>query len=145
MKEIQLTQGKVAIVDDDDFEWLARQKWHYAHGYAANSKFEYMHRIILPCPGDMQVDHKNHDGLDNRRCNIRICTASQNIANNRKPTHGITSIYKGVHFEKFTKKWRAQIMHSGKSISLGRFETQDDAHNAYIRASREIYKDFSLE
>lgn len=81
MKQIPLTQGKFAIVDDEDFERVNAFKWQYhCDGYATSQKSK-MHRFILNAPKGMVVDHKNHDGLDNRKENIWICTNSQNQLN----------------------------------------------------------------
>ena len=92
MKEISLTKGLVAIIDDEDFERVSRYKWVSLKNkrtvYASRSsdlkggkKTMYMHRFIMNPPSDMQVDHINGDGLDNRRVNLRVCTQSQNLKN----------------------------------------------------------------
>src|SRR4030065_939634 len=93
MKEIKLTKGKVAIVDDEDYDWLMQWKWRInSIGYAMrtvkkNGKARkiFMHRVILNTPSDMCSDHANHNRLDNRRCNLRICTKQQNQANAPAP------------------------------------------------------------
>ena len=103
MRVIALTQGKVALVDDEDYECLmAMGSWCAvirSSGWRAqtqhNGKLQYMHRIILDAPSNLEVDHINHDTLDNRRCNIRLCTRSQNMQNQRKSS-GKSSKYKGV-------------------------------------------------
>lgn len=95
MKTIQLTRGMVAIVDDDDydhvtqFSWYAikrRRLWHAAH--KRTNKPLYMHRVLLNAPPDMEVDHANGDGLDNRRHNLRLCTKRQNAQNRRSGAKG---------------------------------------------------------
>ena len=90
-KEIKLTKGFVAIVDDEDYEWLSQWKWHYdkyacrrkSTGYK-QSKIVFMHREILGYEGELDVDHINKDRIDNRKCNLRLATRSQNLANTMK-------------------------------------------------------------
>ena len=104
MKYIPLTQGKLAIVDDEDFEWLSQWKWHFNRKkYAArtinHSGKLYMHQVILNTPKGMLSDHRNGNGLDNRRKNLRACNVQQNKANSRLPKNN-TSGFKGVYWEK---------------------------------------------
>src|SRR4030095_8449683 len=120
MKKIPLTQGKVAIVDERDNEWLSRFNWHALrsrnHYYAVrsvrrdNGKIHniLMHREILNPPSGYETDHVNGDGLDNRRANLRIATHRQNQANSGMSANN-TSGVKGCYWDKPTKKWRAQI------------------------------------
>lgn len=92
MKQIKLTQGKVALVDDADYDWLnqwnwyAKRPWYGGHFYAARGPRKngkrttvYMHRLITNCPRDYEVDHINADTLDNRRANLEIVTKKQNL------------------------------------------------------------------
>ena len=139
MKAIELTQGKVAIVDDGDYEWLSQWKWHaftpHKIFYAIRNKGDggggtiYMHRQILNAPSGMECDHINHDGLDNRRDNIRICTRMQN-AQNMITTEGI-SRYKGVFWGREKQRWQGQITKAQKRFFLGRYNNEDDAALAY--------------
>jgi hypothetical protein len=126
MKEIPLTKGKVALVDDEDFEEVSKVTWYlvkirntcYAHGYVKppSKKMEYMHRLILKTPEDMETDHINGNGLDNRKENLRVVTHRQNMQNihiqtksysvvgDKKQGHRIavpesTGIQKGDRFE----------------------------------------------
>ena len=142
-KTIPLTRGYVATVDDADFERLAAKTWWTARRgrtvYAICAD-GYMHRIIMePKPGQW-TDHINHDGLDNRRENLRLCTSSQNHQNQRK-TRG-TSRYKGVSLYR-DGKWRAKIKKDGKQHSLGHFVNEDDAAKAYDRAAREMFGEYA--
>jgi len=151
MKEIPLTQGKVAIVDDEDFELLSQWKWHYSSaGYAtraiqANGKkrFILMHRLIMNTPVGMETDHINHNGLDNRKSNMRICTLAQNhlnILKNKRNTSG----FKGVSWEENRNAWRACIELNGKGTKLGRFKSPQDAARAYDKAARELFGEFAF-
>lgn len=133
MKQIPLTQGKIAIVDDADYDWLNQYKWcskkdcpgnFYAVRQSPREKGKqyliYMHRQILGLElGDKrQADHINHSTLDNRRGNIRVCICQQNHFN-RKSTLDTSSKYKGVSWYSRDKKWRAQITLNGKVKFLG--------------------------
>lgn len=139
-REIQLTQGKVAIVDDEDFEWLNQWKW-YAHRYDkiwyaernkprpyVEKKTIRMHAVILG--NDKWADHKNGNGLDNRRDNLRECTYSQNVMNRGIQSNN-TSGYIGVAWHKKIDAWVAYIQVNRKRINLGRFTTKEEA--AYVR------------
>lgn len=155
-KEIHLTQGKVAIVDTKDYEWLMQWKWcavkdrgmYYAvravyvkHGQ--KTQHIYMHRAILQTPIGMHSDHKNHDGLDNRRSNLRCCTYAQNQHNQKPCQRKTSSQYKGVRFHAKAGKWQARIFHKAKSHSLGCFFSEVDAANAYNIAAMDYFGDFA--
>ena len=147
MKEIQLSQDKVALVDDIDFAYLNQWKWClHSGGYATRRLNEgiyiYMHRIILPPPIGMQIDHINHNGLDNRRCNLRICTMSQNIANSRLRSDN-TSKHKGIYWNKNVSKWQVAITFLGKEIYLGIFDDIDEASQAYAKKAKELFGEFA--
>jgi hypothetical protein len=149
MKEIPLTQGHVALVDDEDYEWLmAEGPWCYGGGYAVKGQGKTsikMHRFILGLiPGDgKETDHINHDRSDNRRRNLRICTSSQNNANvNRRSDN--TSGYKGVYFNRRDGKYVAQISVNGRQIELGHFDIIEDAARAYDKAARKQFGEFAV-
>lgn len=144
MKQIELTQGKVALVDDEDFEMLNSRKWYAAKSnrtfYAYSGKCTSMHRVIMNPPSDMVVDHIDGNGLNNTRKNLRVCTQIENKWNNRKPVTN-TSGLKGVYF--FAKKWQASIGANGKTKYLGRFGTAEEAEAAYKKAAKELRGEFA--
>jgi hypothetical protein len=156
MKIIRLSRGQTAIVDDIDYTDLSQFKWYLdsqglyvVHGIPYNGKQtkESMHRRILGAQPGQDVDHINHNGLDNRRENLRLCTRSQNNANMKK--HGSTSSkFKGVVWRKARTKWIAQIIHredhKRRHTYLGSFKNEEDAARAYDRAAKELFGEFAL-
>ncbi len=151
MKYIQLSQGKKAIVDNNIYEELRKHRWYTFNGlktdYAASKiglrgKTVFMHRMILPPPKGMFVDHINHNGLDNQRNNLRICDASQNQQNRGKNKSNLTG-YKGVSWDKTRNKWKAQIMINRKQLCIGRYKTAEEAAHAYDKAAKELHGEFA--
>lgn len=158
MKQITLTQGKVALVDNADFEhfnqwkWQARKKpnnkWYAvrSEGYPKQKqKTVFMHREILNAPEGMEPDHINGDGLDNRRENLRISTHTQNIWNSRKRRDN-SSGYKGVtRYNKkgVKKRWVARIQYDKRRIYLGSYERRESAARAYDAAAKRLYGKFA--
>jgi hypothetical protein len=125
MKEIPLSKGTVALVDDGDFDILSKFKWYHHssnRGYARgkiDGKWTYMHRFITDAPAGSNVDHINRNTLDNRRLNLRICDQIVNGLNSTQSDRGGVGKYK--------KWWRAYITYKGKQIHLGNFPTEDFA------------------
>ena len=149
MRYIGLTQGKRAIVDDEDFELVRHYKWCavYIGGiwYASTrigEKHCRMHRMILNPNEDMQCDHVNHDGLDNRRCNIRICTAAQNQQGQIKRL-SFSSFYKGVTWHRGSAKWQAQITCNQVPHYLGLYDVEEDAALAYNLNALSLFGTFA--
>ena len=149
MKKIPLTQGKFALVDDDNYEDISKYKWHvnklgYAvrKPYSGGGKSFYMHREIMKTPDGFCTDHINQDKLDNRKSNLRICLTSENMANRGKQKNN-TSGFKGVFWSINADRWRAQITHKRKAIHLGLFDTPEDAAKAYNKAAMEIYGEYA--
>jgi hypothetical protein len=152
-KEIKLTKGMVALVDDRDFEWLNQRKWNakkinkvfYARYRIRDGKIQkdvYMHRLIVGAPSGVEVDHANGNGLDNRRFNLRLATHAQN-QQNKGPNNRNTSGYKGVSWDKEKRRWTAHTTASGKSKCLGRFTRKEDAAHAYNEAVQKLHGPFA--
>lgn len=140
-KVIPLTNGAVAMVDNEDFDKVKGISWVLmANDYACSSEGVYMHRFLLNPPVGMVVDHINHNKRDNRRGNLRVCTYGENFQNS---THGKgTSQYRGVYWRKDRRKWCARLHLNGKTISLGCFEREVDAAIAYDNKCKELHGEF---
>ncbi|MBN2271732.1 MAG: HNH endonuclease [Sedimentisphaerales bacterium] len=146
---IPLTQGKFAVVDAEDYDRLCGRKWHaaknggqfYAQRYEKRRNIA-MHREILDIPPGMVCDHKNHNTLDNRKGNLRICTPAQNQYN-QLPRDGGTSRYKGVRWHKDNCKWQAAIGYNSRLIHIGYYEYEADAAIAYDDMAIELFGEFA--
>lgn len=144
MKKITLTKGYYALVDDEDFEYLNQWKWYCNNGgYAVREvggTSQLMHRLLVVVQRNQQVDHVNHDRLDNRRVNLRICNQQQNSANMlpRKPNK-----LKGAFWDKSRSLWMSLIVVDGKPVFLGRYKTEAEAGGAYLTAATEFWGDFA--
>jgi len=149
MKKMELSQNKMALVDDMDYEWLSQWKWSYKKGrhtgYAVrcNSKDEnktstvYMHReIALRTFGEINdnlVDHLDGNGINNQRCNLRITSLSNNNQNRTIKNH------LGICFHERAGKWQAKISKDNKAYHLGLFDSEKEALRAYDEKARELY------
>lgn len=154
VNSIPLTQGRFAIVDDDDFEDLTKHKWYYMPiGYAGrhsklsdpegSGKFIYMHRVIMNALPKQEVDHVNHDKLDNRRINLRLASSRQNKCNTNLRINNKSGL-KGVSWSKRRKLWTAQVKVSvGRTQNLGYYDNKYDAYAAYCSVARELYGEFA--
>lgn len=164
MKTIPLTHGQYAIVDDDDYEWLSQWKWGcdfqrtkmyvvknaYLGGGRKNPRRKKirMHRLILGLQEGEICDHKNGNGLDNRKSNLRKCTILQNNQN-RKPMvtkngKRTLSSFKGVSFNKLESKWIAYIRNNGQLVFLGYFTDEREAARAYNEAAKKYFGEFAF-
>jgi len=143
----------VAIIDDCDYEKLKNYRWYVNKRertlYVRTTilvdgklKPKSLHRIIMGDPKGFCVDHINHDGLDNRRCNLRIATQSQNCMN-RLPYKEGSSRFKGVRWHKQNKLWEAVIWVKPKSIYLGCFTDEIAGAKAYDIAARKYFGEFA--
>ena len=154
MKEILLTQGKVTLVDDEDYKRLNTYKWYAVHDnrnwYAIRSfrvngeqKTILMHREIMNAPKGMQVDHHNGNGLYNLKKNLRLATNQQNQFNRKHPQKNNKLGIKGVQWHKRIKKFTAQIRINGNKIHLGYFNVLGDADSAYRIAEDKYFGEFA--
>ena len=149
---IPLTQGKAAIIDDADYplikcyRWYARKcRWCWyatANVKGKDGKWRkmQMHHLILGAV--ILTDHRNGDGLDNRRINLRPCTHAENVRNSTA-RHNSRSPYKGVSWDRKSRKWKAQIGMHGRKIHLGFYEREQDAAEAYDMAARRYFGEFA--
>jgi HNH endonuclease len=158
VKQIELTQGKFALVDDEDFEYLNQFKWfasknpgkNFPDNFMARRNIpigkgrqgaELMHRVIMKAQKGEKVDHWNFNELDNRRSNLRKCTQSQNCANKRVKSRELP---RGVSYCKREQRYLAQIQVEKKNKHLGYFDDPALASAAYQRASRVYHGEFSI-
>jgi len=156
-RRIPLTQGEYAVVDPDDYERLRKYKWqvskrsntYYAirHKWLAEEKRHTtvsMHREIIDVPEGWFVDHINHNGLDNRKANVRPATPADNARNARYPRRNTSSKYRGLWYNKKKKRWRAQITLNNKKKQIGYFKNEIDAAKAYDKAAKKYFGDFAI-
>lgn len=147
-KEIQLTQGRVALVDDEDFERISKYKWSYHSRYASrNSKTVngkrhtiWMHKEIFGETNGLEIDHINRDCLDNRKCNLRACTRTENDRNRSSKKN--REYKRGVYKKKNESTFRSFIKINGKIKNLGRFNTEEEAHLAWLNEASNISGEF---
>lgn len=145
--------GYDVLIDEEDYERVKAIDWHFKNqnGYIYFRKRIWknnkgvtvlLHRYIMGISGAGQiVDHISRNTLDNRKCNLRICTRQEN-SRNCKNMNTNKSGYKGVGFKKDQNKWRARISFNNKSIHLGYFDTPEEAYEAYCKASKKYHGEF---
>ena len=154
MKEIQLTQGKVALVDDDDFEYLNQWKWYssnirgkfYVGRSITVSKYKrkhiLIHRFIMNPDKGMVIDHLDGNPLNNQKKNLRICTHEDNMRNCKISIKN-TSGYKGVYFDKKNNTYKSAIKFNKETIYLGYYIDPIDAARAYNTAAIKYFGEFA--
>ncbi len=156
-RRIPLTQGKYAIVDVEDYDRIAKYKWYAAkcdrrfygqrkvvlkNGKCGTYTIRMQRLILKPQQGKI-IDHINHNGLDNRKANLRFVTPLQNSWNARKQSGKHTSKYKGVHFHKRNRRWQTKIRCKGKEIYLGNFKDEQAAARAYDEKAKELFGQYA--
>ena len=151
MKEIELPSGYILLIDDEDYHWIeeysyiankhgytfyAVRRFTYDNGY---TRINYLHRDILKLPRYYPlVDHKDSNGLNNQKLNLRTVSYSQNLMKS-KP-YG-ESQYRGVHWD--YNKWMVSITKDGIRKQVGRFNTQEEAALAYNQAATELFGEYA--
>lgn len=157
MKTIALSQSKQAIVDDEDYEELSKYKWHAGKNNKSGIWYAQrtirltskkcikirMHRQLMDYPYKKEIDHINHNGLDNRRSNLRICSHSQNMKNTCIRKNNSSGLM-GVCWDKRSKKWMAYIRKDYKRITIGLFGDKDDAGHAVDKKALELFGEFAI-
>jgi hypothetical protein len=134
-----------AIVDVE-FAWLDKYKWIARRGYAIShikNKPQPMHRLVTSCPKGMVVDHINHDTLDNRKVNLRICTHAENMMNMVIPKDNKSGV-KGVFWDSNKGKWHAKLQVRNKPVFIGYFMDLEIAARAYDKAAKKHFGEFAL-
>lgn len=143
----------LTLVDKKDYEKFKDWTWvvnagSYVVGYRTDTlrraqKLQLLHRLILVAPEGKDVDHKNGDVTDNRKKNIRLCSHLENMRNLKKPKHGVTSIFKGVSWDKRRNKWTVRIQIIEKYLFLGYFDDELKAAKAYNVAATKYFGAFA--
>lgn len=147
--------GFIAIVDDDDFEQINQYKWFLQRGYARRQQHVYlgvnkyenvtfsMHRMIMGLTDPkIEVDHINHNKLDNRKCNLRICNRNGNVQNTSSCRNS-SSKYIGVCWDKRDKVWIATVKHNGKQVYRAYFKNEVDAAKERDRVASIYHGEFA--
>jgi len=150
MIEMHLNSGLIALVDEDDYPLLSMIKWHaskdhntyYARGKDNKGNPVSMHRMIMVVSDpSILIDHKDGNGLNNQKSNLRTCDHGENLRNSRKQKN-CTSIFKGVYYEADRKKWKVSIKTQHKSHTFGRFETEIEAAIKYNEVIESLVGEF---
>lgn len=154
MKTIILREGQNSFVDNDDYDLVNNRKWFagggrekkYAMTYILDGKGKWvqisMHKMLLGSRGKMEIDHKNGNGFDNRRVNLRFATRQQNASNLGKKIT-CKSKYKGVVWRPDANLWRATLTKNWKQISLGYYKTEREAAIAYNEGAKKHFGEFA--
>ncbi len=155
---VPLTQNKRTLIDMSDWEKVAPYQWHilrnhrlkkhraklYVYGWINTPvrRKVLLHRFLMVEPKGLEIDHKDHDSLNNRRSNLRAATRSQNARNMRRNLDG-SSRFLGVSRRRDCDRWQAQIKSDGYSIGLGLFKHEEDAAYAYDKMARLIHREYA--
>ncbi len=151
MKEVKLTKGQIAFVDDEDFEFVSKYHWQAcpsSDGFKAVSKSGngptiFLHRLVMNTPKGMVCDHIDHNQLNCLKSNLRNCKQRQNGRNRRKTFRACTSKFKGVYWDKLNCKWRVHIRFKGQTFEVGSFEVEEIAALAYNKVAVLCFGEFA--
>ena len=135
---------KYALIDDADWDKVSKYKWRWTGGSATGyaQMVLSLHRFIMNPPEDKQIDHKNRDGLDCRKENLRVCTRLENLAN-RSSGKKCKSGYRGVYKSTNSPNWYTSIKHKGKTYSKT-YKTKEEAYKAFCVKKKELFGEFAL-
>lgn len=150
MKHVEIIHrsGLIILIDLEDLSLYNNQSWTInkdGYVYSTTPPYQFLHRVVLGYFDELQVDHISQNKLDNRKCNLRICSQTENSMNQpKKFGHTVMqSKYKGVHWPKGKGKWRASITFNKKRYYLGWFYSEIDAAKAYDKKAIELCKEFA--
>jgi hypothetical protein len=154
VKTLPLTKGFTTVVDDADYDRVACFKWTAlittkgkVYAYRRGTRAEgqpviYLHRFIIDASNDVEIDHRDSDGLNNCRNNLRVCSHIQNTRNSRRRSDN-TSGFKGVHYDTNRKRWIAQVQINGRRSHIGAYRTREEAARAYDLAAVKYFGEFA--
>jgi len=143
------SKGEEFYFDLEDYDKIKDYCWvNNGNGYIRSTKINnkriYIHRLVTNCPSKMDIDHINHNIIDNRKSNLRICEHQKNMCNYTKPKNN-TSGVKGISWDKYNNKWKAEIMENRKKISIGNFNKFEDAVKARKEAEEKYYGEYNYK
>lgn len=149
---VPLSCGQFALVDDEDYERIAAFKWHAMRAISSRENWyagrrehgatRYLHRLILSAGVGQRIDHRDGDGLNNTRSNLRFCTHKLNMANSLRPLP--PSGYRGVRWKPDRSKWVAEVRSNGKCITVGAFHCVIEAAHARDAHVKKLYGEFAV-
>lgn len=151
--KVPLSRGKVALIDPEDAARVLRHRWtasygkagwkaYFSHSINGKTHSVYLHQLVMGHRKGLMIDHRNGNGLDCRKRNLRFCTNSQNSQNRRRKKNNQTG-YKGIFLIKETGMWVAEIVVNGVRHRLGRYRSSEEAAHVYDDAARRLHGDFA--